>query len=92
VDGLTLMPRGELTAVIPVDARVAADRVPPWQMPGRALYARLLEVTGGRVLRSDTGWPNPEDLPPAARAADWAAERAKADVTLTDLYIDVRIR
>ncbi|MFL5382613.1 MAG: hypothetical protein ACJ8GN_08895 [Longimicrobiaceae bacterium] len=60
--GLELMVREDLMAAIPVDREVALRKHPKWMMPADALYARLVEKTHGRVIRSDTGWP--ENHPP----------------------------
>lgn len=71
--GLELMAGGEdgapdadgrrLTAMVPVDRAVALKKHPQssWAMPARALYARLIAKTGGRVLRSDIGWAKRDD-------------------------------
>jgi hypothetical protein len=88
VEGLELMLRDDLVAAIPVDRQVALNKQPPWLMPADALYERLLEKTSGRVLRSDTGWPEPELRPCSISTGDWDQARQKAPVTVNELYID----
>jgi len=102
--GLEMMAADDLVAVIPVDRRVAMNKHPPWQMPARALYRRLIEKAGGRVLRSDTGWAarTDEDFEELFTESQWKAwEKAQRKATRTaaapaktpavevdDLYID----
>jgi hypothetical protein len=92
--GLELMERDDLVAFIPVDRAVAIKKTPPWLMPADALYARLVEKTQGRVLRSDTGWPESSDRPKGITAASWADKRKKASasVMVKDLYVDYLLR
>jgi len=91
-DGLELMRREDLVAMIPVDRKVALNKNPPWQMPAKALYARLLEKTRGRVIRSDTGWPPDADKPVALADEEWAEIKRASGITITDLYIDLEVR
>jgi hypothetical protein len=91
-EGLDLMPHDDLMAALSVDARVAAERNPPWNMPAGDLHRRLLERTRGRVLRSDTGWPAASERPPSISAADWTRAQSAGDVEVTDLYVEMRIR
>lgn len=93
--GLEMMRRDDLVALIPVDRKVALKKHPVWQMPARELYRRLIEKTGGRVLRSDTGWasrtdPDFKKLFTAAEWDRWEArqQQAGAGVEIEDLYID----
>ena len=58
--GLEMMTSPALTAIVPVDRQVAMKKTPPWKMPARGLYRRLIEMTKGRVLRSDLGWAGPD--------------------------------
>lgn len=56
--GLEMMTNPQLAAMIPVDrakARSKTSKTNPkgWEMPERSLYARLLELTRGRVLLAD---------------------------------------
>jgi len=90
-DGLELMQREDLVAMIPVDRKVALNKNPPWQMPAKALYKRLLEKTRGRVLRSDTGWPPDADMPSEMTDDEWKDARVQSGVTVTDLYIDLEL-
>jgi hypothetical protein len=90
--GLELMQRDDLVAMIPVDRQVALGKSPPWQMPAKALYTRLLEKTRGRVLRSDTGWPRNDERPPLVTQAEWDAARATPDIVIDDLFIDFMIQ
>jgi len=76
--GLELMVRQDLMAAIPVDRAVALRKHPKWMMPADALYARLVEKTRGRVIRSDTGWP--ENHPPD-----------DPRIAIHDLHIDFKI-
>lgn len=94
-EGLELMRReDELVAFIPVDREVALGRNPKdsWQMPALALYGRLLEKCGGRVVRSDLGWAdeaknakNPpvesefKALPATAPWAKWKEAQRQAE-------------
>ena len=105
--GLELMDQeAELTSFIPVDRDVALGRNPPgsWKMPARKLYRRLLEKCQGRVVRSDVGWA--EDAQKAANKkvekefvgiataqewTSWKATQAKANVRISNLYIDYEL-
>jgi hypothetical protein len=87
--GLELMTREDLMAAIPVDRQVALKKHPQWMMPADALYARLVEKTHGRVLRSDTGWPDPR--PAAIGEAEWERTRESAPIAVDRLYIDFNI-
>src|SRR5262249_15503838 len=77
--GLDLMVSPELAALVPVDGEMPIRR--RWNMPSRAVLARLKEVTQGRLICSDQGVPD-EPLSPAA--TNWLA-----GVRKTDLFIDV---
>jgi hypothetical protein len=83
-NGLEAMEREDLLAMIPVDGSVAKNK--KWQMPAPALYRRLLDKTRGRVLRSDTGWP--EDKPGNLTDAEWQKVRNDENIIIEDLYID----
>jgi hypothetical protein len=91
-EGLELMQREDLVAMIPVDRKVALNKSPPWQMPADALYKRLVEKTSGRVLRSDTGWPSDAHRPASTKEEEWVKTRNEADINVTDLYIDYELR
>jgi hypothetical protein len=103
--GLELMKLAdELVAFIPVDRAVALKRNPKnsWKMPALALYRRLLEKCGGRVLRSDIGWAadasqakdkkTEQEFVGMATPAEWRtwekAQAAARHVSLTPLYSD----
>lgn len=77
--GLELMVRDDLMAAIPVDRKVALNKHPQWMMPADALYDRLIEKTHGRVVRSDTGFPekHPPDDP--------------GPIEISRVYIDFKI-
>jgi hypothetical protein len=90
--GLELMKRGDLVAMIPVDRKVAMNKHPPWRMPADALYRRLLEKTRGRVLRSDTGWPDDDERPSSVSKTEWDQARGLGGVEVTDLYIDFTVQ
>ncbi|MBI1344884.1 MBL fold metallo-hydrolase [bacterium] len=56
--GLEEMTSGDLVALIPVNEKMAQKKRPPktgWKMPFSPLYERLQTLTGGRILRADTG-------------------------------------
>jgi len=90
--GLELMQRDDLVAMIPVDGKVALNRHPTWRMPAKPLYKRLLEKTRGRVLRSDTGWPKDGERPTMVSKAEWDELRASSDITVDDLYVELRLQ
>jgi hypothetical protein len=87
-NGLEAMVSDDLVAMIPVDSSVASKRNPPWLMPAEALYKRLIEKTHGRVLRSDTAWPQNDALPPTFSTAELDAARQYPNIVVNDLYID----
>lgn len=87
--------RNDLVALIPVDRRRAKGL--DWNMPADGLYARLMERTNGRVLRSDIGWPKADDeqLKDRFEAGGWEAFAAAQTaletdgrVVITERYID----
>ena len=103
--GLELMSKDELTAFIPVDREIALNRNPKgsWQMPAFHLYRRLLEMSRGRVARSDLGWatmPDANDdveedfrsLATKDEWTDWAANQKEAEragqVSISTKFID----
>ncbi len=87
--GLELMERPDLVAMIPVDEQMAhrpkGGNPDGWDMPFSPLLTRLKEKARGRVLRADTGAPAPEDLDPADREA-FAKDRIE-----TPLYLEITI-
>jgi hypothetical protein len=80
--GLEMMTSDELVAMIPVDQEFAGKK--KWNMPFDPLLRRLKEKTRGRVIRSDLGIPDEQELllSPAERAAFRNTTRE------TDLFID----
>ena len=92
--GLEAMEHPDLVAMIPVDRKVALNKRPhKWDMPASALYTRLIEKTRGRVLRSDTGWPEATgDPPPPPLPAAWIEARENSGITVGDLFIDYVVR
>ncbi len=82
--GLELMTSPELVAMIPVDHDMAV--IKRWDMPFESLLQRLLEKTGGRVLRIDKGLL---DRPKSVPAKQWQTFRDR--VTVTDLALDYDI-
>jgi hypothetical protein len=87
--GLELMTHEELMAAIPVDRKVALNKHPRWLMPADALYKRLIEKTQGRVLRSDTGWPDPR--PASISEARWERMKKDRSIVVDPLFIDFKI-
>lgn len=90
--GLEMMEHDDLVAMIPLDHEIAINKRPHrWEMPAEGLYRRLLEKTQGRVLRSDIGWADDEAAERVLPAAERAAGRAGTDVTISPLYVELRI-
>jgi len=83
-EGLERMESDELVAMIPLDQTVAKNK--EWTMPAPGLYARLIEKTRGRVVRSDTGWPEDKHIP-ADKQAEWKALREASGVKVEPMYI-----
>jgi len=84
--GLELMVRDDLVAMIPVDHNMAVKK--GWNMPFPGLYTRLEEKTKGRVIRIDNGVPNRQD---AGTLTDAEWQTFNRSVTQTDLYIELSI-
>ncbi|HEX9991076.1 MAG TPA: MBL fold metallo-hydrolase [Chloroflexia bacterium] len=59
--GLELMNHTDLVAMVPVDLETAAERL-WWRIPEAQLMNSLKVHTRGRVIRSDTGLPDRDDL------------------------------
>lgn len=90
--GLELMERDDLVAMIALDHELAIGKRPhKWEMPAPALYRRLIEKTQGRVLRSDIGWADDDAAERVLPADARAAGRAGTDVTISQLYVELRI-
>jgi hypothetical protein len=83
--GLEMMEHPDLVSLIPVDRAVALKKTPPWLMPARGLYKRLLQKSKGRVVRSDVGWAKKEkDFPRLFGEKEWkafAAAQKKAETS-----------
>ena len=89
--GLELMESEDLVAMIPLDRQVAMKKRPPWQMPADALYRRLIEKTSGRVIRSDTGWPEDRHRPSDIPVEEWRQIRDNAPIEIHPNYIDFKL-
>lgn len=90
--GLELMERRDLVAMIPVNEEMAhrpkGGNPEGWDMPFAPLLDRLRQKTNGRVLRADSGDPSPEDL--ARLSAD--ERKAFADnKDVQDLYLELTV-
>jgi hypothetical protein len=90
--GLELMTRDGIIAVIPVDHAMALKK--RWgKMPLPELVERLKQKTSGRVLRVDDAIQSIEDLeaakPDSVSAADWSAFGKSVQVTA--LYFDLAL-
>jgi hypothetical protein len=86
--GLELMERDDLVAIIPVDADVAANK--EWTMPAEGLYERLIVKAGGRVIRSDIGWP--AEKPDGLTNQEWTDIQADPNIIVGTVSVDVLIQ
>jgi hypothetical protein len=84
--GLELMLRDDLVAMIPVDHAMAVKK--QWNMPFPDLFTRLQQKTRGRVIRIDSGLPTRQDAS-TLTDAEWQAFTQSA--TQTDLYIEFSV-
>jgi len=75
--GLEMMSSPELVAMVPVNRKTAKKM--EWKMPFPALWKRLQEKTGGRVLDRDNGLTQPDALTPRA-LSEWKKFAARVDV------------
>ena len=82
-EGLELMVRDDLVAMLPVDHTMAVKK--GWNMPFPDLYTRLGQKTRGRVMRIDTGLPTRQEAF-TLTDAEWQAY--VGSTAQTDLYID----
>ncbi len=90
--GLEAMAAPGLVAAIPVDQEFA-NHSKHWQMPAAALFARLQELSLGRILRADTPWPTTEDQPPQGLSAqEWQRFVESTYLDPDDLFIDYYVR
>lgn len=87
--GLDMMNSDSLIALIPLDGKVAQNK--NWSMPAEKLYDRLVEKTKGRVLRSDTGWPENEAKPESVKAGEWKHVPANAQIDIQEKFVEVTI-
>ena len=85
--GLEMMTDSSLVALIPLDKKVADNK--NWSMPAEKLYERLLVKTRGRVLRSDTGWPEDGERPNSVTTSEWRKLPSHMRITVEAKYIDV---
>lgn len=86
--GLELMERDDLIALLPVDEAQAKQK--NWKMPFGPLYERLQVKTSGRILRADAGIP---DRPANVTASRWAPfqNQVRADDSAEQLWVEVDI-
>ena len=90
--GLEAMAAPGLVAAIPVDQEFA-NHSKHWQMPAAALFARLQELSRGRILRADTPWPTTDDQPPPGLSAqEWQRFVESIYLDPDGLFIDYYIR
>jgi hypothetical protein len=87
--GLEMMTDNSLVALIPLDKKVAIQK--KWPMPAEKLYERLLEKTKGRVLRSDTGWPEDKEKPDSVAKSEWKNVPSYVQIAVETEYVDVAI-
>jgi hypothetical protein len=94
--GLERMRRDDLVAMIPLDSTTAEHKWEKTSWPAEKVYDALCERTVGRVVRSDTGWPQASDRPLGIPKAKWDAARKKAEddrvVVVNPLFIDFHLR
>ncbi|MGA9755029.1 MAG: MBL fold metallo-hydrolase [Desulfobaccales bacterium] len=86
--GLEAMTTPGLVAAIPVDENFA-NNVKHWPMPAKPLYARLQDLTRGRILRADKTWPSDADQPPPGLSTeDWRDFTGMVQLAPDGLFID----
>jgi len=89
--GLESMNSPQLAAAIPVN-EVFAKSSKHWEMPATALFARLRELTRGRILRADALWPTPDDAAPAGLSTkEWQQFLESVRLDQDGLFIDYYI-
>lgn len=88
VQGLELMERDDLVALIPVDEEQARRK--RWAMPFGPLYERLQTKTKGRLLRADTGIPT---RPEGVSTSQWQVflDQVRVDTSTDQLWVELRI-
>ena len=88
IQGLELMERDDLVALLPVDEPQARRK--RWAMPFGPLYERLQMKTKGRILRADTGIPN---RPDTVSAKQWQPflDQVRQDSGSEQLWIELHI-
>jgi hypothetical protein len=82
--GLEIMTSDELAAMLPVN-RAMAKRM-DWDMPFEPLFARLQELSKGRILDLEKGLP--KERPPALSERDWI-RFTEQQTKVTDDWIDL---
>ncbi len=87
--GLEMMTSNFLMALIPLDKKVAVKK--KWPMPAEKLYERLLERAKGRVLRSDTGWPEDSERPDTVAQSEWKKLPSRVQVAVQKEYVEAVI-
>lgn len=85
--GLELMNDKDLSAMIPVDIKMAQKK--KWKMPFEPLLENLNRHSLGRVLISDSNFELPQSRPNEISSFDW--KKFTGAVECEDLYIDVTI-
>lgn len=88
VQGLELMEREDLVALVPVDEEQARRK--RWAMPFGPLYERLQSKTKGRLLRADTGIPA---RPEGVSASQWQPflDQVREDTSAERLWVELHI-
>jgi hypothetical protein len=86
--GLELMERDDLIALMPVDEKQARGK--RWDMPFGPLYERLQAKTRGRLLRADTGIPT---RPEGVTAGQWQRflDQVRVDSSAENLWVELNI-
>jgi hypothetical protein len=91
VEAFEEMGGDDLCALIPVhkqDPNITKKN--GWKMPAKALFKRLKERTGGRVLQMDN--VNPTECDPAEPSAKAAWKRVGVKPNVTELAIELEIK
>jgi hypothetical protein len=86
--GLELMERDDLIALLPVDETQARQK--KWKMPFGPLYERLQTKTSGRVVRADAGIP---DQPAGVADQRWQQflSQVRSDTSTEQLWVELDI-
>jgi len=86
--GLELMKDPGLTAMLPVDRKMAEKQ--EWRMPSPPLYERLKELCKGRILRIDDGIPS--EKPPQVNQGEWDNFTEVTEKDENGLYIEYTVK